>query len=125
MQAELELEAILLEQTRSLADLQAAREGMASLIGVPTGELDELAMPYYEPQKPETISLKDSYPELKQVEAEEQRARVADAKIFAPYMGISDRVRALIDDCEAAVETRTVLSFDYRDESGSATNRDV
>lgn len=56
---------------------------------------------------------------------EQERARVTDTKIFAPYMGISDRVRALIDECEAAVEARTVLTFDYRDEAGDATNRDV
>lgn len=56
---------------------------------------------------------------------EQERARVTDTKIFAPYMGISDRVRVLIDECEAAVEARTVLTFDYRDEAGDATNRDV
>ena len=56
---------------------------------------------------------------------EQERARVTDTKIFAPYMGISDRVRVLIDECEAAVEARTVLTFDYRDEADDATNRDV
>ena len=56
---------------------------------------------------------------------ESERDRVADAKIFAPYMGISDEVRILIDRCEAAVEDRTVLAFDYRDENGTGTNREV
>lgn len=56
---------------------------------------------------------------------EAERARVNDAKIFAPYMGISDAVRALIDRCEAAVEKREVLTFDYRDEHGTPTRRDI
>lgn len=56
---------------------------------------------------------------------EKERARIANTKIFAPHMGISDETRTLIDSCEAAIETREVLTLDYRDEAGAATNRDV
>jgi predicted DNA-binding transcriptional regulator YafY len=56
---------------------------------------------------------------------EQDRARVTDTKVFAPYMGISDETRQAIDECETAIEARAVLSLDYRDEEGAATDRDV
>ncbi|MBC2778182.1 helix-turn-helix transcriptional regulator [Parasphingopyxis marina] len=56
---------------------------------------------------------------------ENDRDRVAATKIFAPYMGISDETRQAIDACEAAIEARSILSLAYRDEQGSATDRDV
>lgn len=56
---------------------------------------------------------------------EKERDRVANTQIFAPQMGITEQTRKLIDECEAAVESRNVLSFDYRDEAGALTNRSV
>ncbi len=56
---------------------------------------------------------------------EGERARVADTKVFAPPMEMSDDLRKLIDVAEVAIETRDVLSFAYRDEKGAATTRDV
>ncbi|MEE9433012.1 MAG: YafY family protein [Sphingorhabdus sp.] len=56
---------------------------------------------------------------------EEDRARVAGTTVFAPQMGLADQTRDLIDRCEAAVEARQILSFEYSDKDGSATKRSV
>jgi len=56
---------------------------------------------------------------------EKERDRVANTQIFAPEMGITEQTRKLIDECEAAVDARAILSFDYHDEAGAATNRSV
>lgn len=56
---------------------------------------------------------------------DKERQRVANTQIFAPHMGITEQTRKLIDECEAAVEARAILSFDYRDEAGTSTNRSV
>ncbi|QLC23806.1 YafY family transcriptional regulator [Parasphingopyxis algicola] len=56
---------------------------------------------------------------------EKERDRAANTQIFAPPMGITEETRQLIDECEAAIEARDVLSFDYRDETGAATSRSV
>lgn len=54
---------------------------------------------------------------------EKERSRVGGTKIFAPEMGLGDHTRAVIDLCEAAIESKDVLSFDYHDEAGQATSR--
>ncbi|MEP2101928.1 MAG: YafY family protein [Parasphingorhabdus sp.] len=56
---------------------------------------------------------------------EKERDRVGGTKIFAPEMGLGDQTRAIIDLCEAAIEARDILSFDYHDQEGSATTRTV
>lgn len=53
------------------------------------------------------------------------RKGALEPKIFAPPHEISDGVRVLIDDVERAVEARDVLSFGYRDERGTETERAV
>jgi predicted DNA-binding transcriptional regulator YafY len=53
----------------------------------------------------------------------QDRARVADAKIFAPPMEMTERLRGLIDFTEPAIEAREVLFLAYRDEQGEETSR--
>ncbi len=54
-----------------------------------------------------------------------ERSRAANTQIYAPKMGLTEQTRHLIDTCEAAVDARAILSFDYQDEAGAATNRAV
>jgi predicted DNA-binding transcriptional regulator YafY len=56
---------------------------------------------------------------------EKERDRVGGTKIFAPEMGLGEQTRNVIDRCEAAIEVREILSFDYHDEEGKATSRNV
>lgn len=56
---------------------------------------------------------------------EKERNRVGGTKIFAPQMGLAEQTRDLIDRCEAAIEARNVLSFDYCDQNDAASNRSV
>lgn len=56
---------------------------------------------------------------------EKERDRVGGTKIFVPEMGLADQTRNVIDRCEAAIETRDIMSFDYHDQEGSATTRTV
>lgn len=56
---------------------------------------------------------------------EKERGRVGGTKIFVPEMGLADQTRNIIDRCEAAIEARDILSFDYHDQEGSATTRNV
>ena len=54
-----------------------------------------------------------------------ERAQVGGAKIFAPHMGLAEQTREMIDRCEAAIDARHILSFDYSDKDGLATRRSV
>ncbi len=54
-----------------------------------------------------------------------EKDRIRRTEIHVPDYLISDAVRAAVDITERAVEDRQVLSFDYRDEQGRATMRDV
>ena len=56
---------------------------------------------------------------------ETERARVSDAKIFAPPMEITDELRGVIDLVESAVDARNILKFDYHDQHGAGTTRSV
>ncbi len=56
---------------------------------------------------------------------EEERARVAGTSVFAPQMGLADKTRTMIDQCEAAVEAKSILAFDYRDQQDVTTHRTV
>ena len=56
---------------------------------------------------------------------DKERTRAANTQIYAPEMGIAEETRHLIDACEAAVDARAILSFDYRYEARTATNRSV
>ncbi|MEO1252582.1 MAG: YafY family protein [Pseudomonadota bacterium] len=54
---------------------------------------------------------------------EAERARVADTKIFAPPMGITERLRARLDFIDAAIDARETLSMHYRNEEGAQSQR--
>lgn len=56
---------------------------------------------------------------------EAERARVGDAKVFAPPMQMTEQQRECIDFTEQAIEAREVLAFEYQDEKGAATSRSV
>jgi cobalt-zinc-cadmium efflux system outer membrane protein len=76
VQAELELEKILFSQTCCLGELVAAKEQLASLIGVPMKKLPVLSAPYYELQTLGAFALEDSHPTLQRLNAESEKARV-------------------------------------------------
>lgn len=56
---------------------------------------------------------------------ESERDRIARTEIHSPKWVVSDIDRQTIDVLERAIETRDVLSLDYRDEAGRGTVRDV
>jgi len=56
---------------------------------------------------------------------EEVRGRVAATSIFAPPMDMGADAKARFDVIQIAIDDRSVLSFNYRDENGQATSRDV
>ncbi|MBV7256781.1 YafY family transcriptional regulator [Pacificimonas sp. WHA3] len=62
---------------------------------------------------------------IESVLPEALRGRVADTRIFAPPMNLSEDVRKLIDVIEAAIANREILRFDYEDQHGNQTSRQV
>jgi predicted DNA-binding transcriptional regulator YafY len=54
-----------------------------------------------------------------------EKARIARTEIHMPDWVIGDEQRRAIDVLEHAVEDRTVLSVEYRDEAGQGTRRDI
>ncbi|MFN4273466.1 MAG: helix-turn-helix transcriptional regulator [Aliihoeflea sp.] len=54
-----------------------------------------------------------------------EKARLARTEIHMPGWVIDEAQRQAIDVLEHAVEDRTVLTLDYRDEAGQGTRRDV
>ncbi|VGO21536.1 TolC family protein [Pontiella sulfatireligans] len=86
VQAELQLEEILLSQTCCFGDLEAARTRLASLIGISEKELGELAGGYYTLDTVETGAIAASHPALQRMDAriavtraQAQRAKAQDA----------------------------------------------
>ncbi len=84
VQAELALEEVLLSQTCCFGDLLAARVRLASLIGWPENEVDEVEAAYYELENPADSTLAESHPALRRVDAliavSEARAAAAKSK---------------------------------------------
>jgi cobalt-zinc-cadmium efflux system outer membrane protein len=95
VQAELELEKILFAQTCCLGELVAAREKLASLIGLPEKKMGILDGPFFELEDFEPLAVDESHPTLLRLgaeadrfRAEAQRARakdIADIKLGAGY----------------------------------------
>ncbi|MEQ8295073.1 MAG: YafY family protein [Nitratireductor sp.] len=54
-----------------------------------------------------------------------ERERIARTEIHAPLYVVSQNDRESIDVVERAIEARSVLTLDYRDEAGRSTMRDV
>ncbi|WP_127597790.1 helix-turn-helix transcriptional regulator [Nitratireductor alexandrii] len=54
-----------------------------------------------------------------------ERERIARTEIHAPLYVVSQSDRESIDAVERAIEARSVLRLDYRDEAGRGTMRDV
>lgn len=82
VQAELALEEILLSQTCCFGDLKAAREELASLIGMPEPKLGELKGDFYGLESIENPLIADSHPALRRSAAEIEtiRAKAAQAR---------------------------------------------
>ncbi|VGO17625.1 Cobalt-zinc-cadmium resistance protein CzcC [Pontiella desulfatans] len=84
VQAELQLEEIILSQTCCFGDLEAARIRLASLIGIPEKELGELTGDYYTLDTFEPAAIAESHPALKRMDARiaatRAQARLAKAK---------------------------------------------
>ena len=54
-----------------------------------------------------------------------EKDRIKRTEIHTPSYVMSDAVREAVDVVERAVEARSVLSIDYRDEQGRSSERDV
>ena len=54
-----------------------------------------------------------------------EKDRIRRTEIHTPSYMMSDAVREAVDVLEKAVEARSVLTLDYRDEQGKASKRDV
>ncbi len=82
VEAELALEEIKLFQTKCFGDLEAARIRLASLIGIPEPEMDELTGDYYILPVVEDAVVADTHPALRRLNAAiaAERARAAWAK---------------------------------------------
>ncbi|MEE9369330.1 MAG: TolC family protein [Pontiella sp.] len=82
VQAELQLEEIILSQTCCFGDLEAARTRLASLIGIPEKEMGELTADYYTLETVEVSTIARSHPMLKRMDARiaATRARAHQAK---------------------------------------------
>jgi len=86
VQAELQMEEIILSQTCCFGDLEAARHRLASLVGIPEKELGELVADYYTLEAIKPAALAETHPLLKQMDAriattraQAQRAKAKDA----------------------------------------------
>lgn len=62
---------------------------------------------------------------IEAVVPEADRRRLAETKIYAPPMEMSDELRQRLDHLEAAIDRRDVLAFDYRDEKDLRSRRSV
>ena len=82
VQAELQLEEIILSQTCCFGDLEAARTRLASLIGIPEKEMGELTGDYYTLDMVEAAAIAEAHPTLKRMDAHiaVTRARAQQAK---------------------------------------------
>jgi cobalt-zinc-cadmium efflux system outer membrane protein len=69
VQAELQLEEVILAQTCCFGDLEAARTRLASLIGIPEKEMGEVAADYYTLETVEPEQIAESHPTLKRMDA--------------------------------------------------------
>jgi len=54
-----------------------------------------------------------------------EKARIKATQIHVPLWVVSDADRVVIDYAERAIEKRDVLAFDYSDEAGRVTRREV
>lgn len=54
-----------------------------------------------------------------------EKARIDKTEIHSPKWVVSDADRSAIDRIDRAIEDRDVLTIDYKDETGSASARDV
>ena len=79
IQADLALEEVLLEQTCCFGDLDAAKKGLASLLGVSLEELGELAADFYELDKLVPLTVDDAHPALQRLQAQEAMVRAEAA----------------------------------------------
>ncbi len=83
VQAELSMEEILLSQTCCFGDLESARIRLASFMGVPVSELEELTGDYYEMEDIEDQPLADSHPVLLRMRAQVEKLRAKAARARA------------------------------------------
>ena len=83
VQAELLMAEVLLSQTCCFGDLEAARIGLASLMGVPEPDLKELTGDYYELVDIEDQLLADSHPVLMRMNAQVEKLRAKAARARA------------------------------------------
>lgn len=56
---------------------------------------------------------------------ESEKDRISRTEIHTPMWVVSDAARAAIDTTERAIEARSILTLDYRDEAGRTSLRDV
>ena len=119
VQAELALEEIILSQTCCFGDLLAAKEALAALIGIPMAELAEVTSPYYELESLAALSVAESSPSLRRLEAEAEKLRAeaqwAKAQDSANiFLGAGYRYEAAIEANSLVFSASMPLSFSKR-----------
>jgi cobalt-zinc-cadmium efflux system outer membrane protein len=107
VQAELQLEEIILSQTCCFGDLEAARARLASLLGIPEKEMSELTADYYTLETIAAGTVTESHPSLMQMDA-----RIAVARARAQQAKAKDSADITLDagyKYEAAGEVNTFV----------------
>lgn len=127
VQAELALEEIILLQTCCFGDLLAAKERLASLIGIPVLELGELSADFYALNPVEGLSVGSEYPSLRRLDAEVDKIR-AEAQ-YAKAQDVSNvsltggyRYEAAGDINTFVFSASMPLSFNKRGQAEYAAN---
>ena len=116
VQAELQLEEIILSQTCCFGDLEAARTRLASVIGIPEKEMGELTADYYVLETVESSTLSESHPSLQRMDAriavthaQAQRAKAKDATDIT--LGVGYKYEAAEDVNTFVLAARMPLNF--------------
>ena len=80
VQADLALEEILLEMKCCFGDMDSARKSLASVLGLPLEELNELSGDFYQLASAEKLTVDESHPALQWLSAQEEMTR-AEARL--------------------------------------------
>lgn len=116
VQAELQLEEIILSQTCCFGDLEAARTRLASLVGIPENGMGELVSNFYALESIEPSAIAESHPTLRRmdariavVRAQARRAKAADATDVT--IGAGYKYEAAIDVNTFVLGAEVPLNF--------------
>jgi len=119
VQADLALEETTLAQTCCFGDVAAAKAELASLLGIPAGELPQVEGPYYEVESYADLAVKGGHPILRRLDVEAERA-LADAEraraqdVADITLGVGYKHEAIDDISTFVLSASMPLSFNRR-----------